>query len=240
MNEHILFFRENLAQFNIKPPDEVLVEMIQYLSHLFTANQKTNLTSITDWEEAIIKHLIDSLLIVKTDYWQKAERILDVGSGAGFPGIPLALCCRDREIVLIEANRKKVGFLQQIKDLFGLSNLQIISDRAESVAHCREYREQFHLVTARAVANLPTLLELSTPFCRIGGVFIAYKGPDIKEEVASSQKAFKILGNEFIKSYTFMLPHGKGRRNLIICQKIVTTPEKYPRRPGIPNKKPLL
>lgn len=240
MNEHLLFFRENLAQFDINLTDKVLADQIQYLSHLFAANQKINLTSITDWEEAIIKHLIDSLLIMKTDYWQKAEKILDVGSGAGFPGIPLALCHRDREIVLIEANRKKAGFLHQIKDHYGLSNLQIISERAESVARHREYREQFHLVTARAVANLPTLLELTTPFCRIGGVFIAYKGPETYEEIVSSQLAFKSLASEFIKSYTFILPHGKGKRNLLICRKIAATPEKYPRRPGIPNKKPLI
>ncbi|HHU50508.1 MAG TPA: 16S rRNA (guanine(527)-N(7))-methyltransferase RsmG [Firmicutes bacterium] len=240
MNELLLFFREKLTQFDIRPPDNVLVEEIQYLSHLFSANQKTNLTAITDWQEAIIKHLIDSLLIVKTDYWQHAEKILDIGSGAGFPGIPLALCHRDREIVLVEANQKKAAFLHQIKDLFKLSNLRIISDRAESVAHCRQYREQFHLVTARAVANLPTLLELATPFCRIGGVFIAYKGPDINEEVITAQVAFEILGSEFVKSYAFVLPCGKGKRNLIVCQKIAATPEKYPRRPGIPNKKPLI
>lgn len=240
MTDHLLFLQENLNQFDLHLKDEVLTDLTEYVSDLFIANRKINLTSITDWQEAIIKHLIDSLLILKTDYWQNAERVIDVGTGPGFPGIPLALCNRDRNIFLLEASQKKAGFLHEVKEKYKLSNVQIISDRAESAAYNKEYRENFHLVTARAVAALPTLLELTIPFCKVGGVFIAYKGPEIAEEIASAQNALTCLGANFIKAYTFDLPHGKGRRNLIICKKIAPTQEKYPRRPGIPNKKPLI
>jgi 16S rRNA (guanine527-N7)-methyltransferase len=240
MTEYQLFLQENLNQIDLKLKDNVLTELIEYLSDLLIANQRINLTSITDWREAIIKHLVDSLLILKTDYWQNAEEVMDVGTGPGFPGIPLAFSNRDRSIYLLEANRKKAGFLHEVKEKYELSNVQIISDRAELAAYKEEYRENFDLVTARAVAALPTLLELTTPFCKVGGVFVAYKGPEITEEIASAQNALTYLGVTFIKAYTSDLPHGKGRRNLVVYKKTAPTQEKYPRRPGIPSKKPLI
>ena len=214
--------------------------MYFFLLRLAEANQKTNLTSIVAWDEMVIKHLLDSLVLLKTPWWREKGSLLDVGSGAGFPGLPLALLFPEKPVFLVEANTKKVRFLESIKKEQGLTSLNILSGRAETLARQPSYRETFSLVIARAVARLPALLELTLPFCRVGGFFIAYKGPRAREELAEAQKAGQILGASFVSSYLYQLPRDKGERILLVFKKISVTPEKYPRRPGIPEKRPLI
>lgn len=240
MLEYTRSLQEKLDLFSLHFKEEVLEDILNFMVFLFETNKQTNLTSITNWEEAIIKHIIDSFLIIKTDYWLESKNIIDVGSGPGFPGIPLLFTNRDKKIYLVESNHKKVSFLKETKKRFSLDNLHILCDRAETVAGKKEFREGFDLVLARALASLPSLLELTLPFCRTGGIFCAYKGPDYKQELKTAKTALLTLGAEFRTNYSFVLPNNQGKRSLLIFQKTKRTPDQYPRRPGIPTKRPLI
>ena len=228
-----------ITEFGLSLPGKKIDKLCQFLCRLAEANKKTNLTSLTAWDDMVIKHLLDSLVLLKTPWWQEEGSLMDVGSGAGFPGLLLALLFPEKEIYLLEANKKKARFLQAIKEEQGLSSLFILPDRAETIARHQSYREKNFLVVARAVAALPSLLEITLPFCRLGGFFIAYKGPRAWEELIEAAKAAGILGGSFFSTHPYQLPCAKGERILLVYRKIFPTPDKYPRRPGIPEKRPL-
>jgi len=213
--------------------------LVIYLQLVLKKNQQTNLTAITNWEEAVIKHLYDSLMVVRWPFWPTASKILDLGTGAGFPGIPLAILCPQQQYCLVEANKKKAEFLSFIKNELRLDNISVVNDRAENIARQQKYREQYEIVTARAVANTAVLLELAIPLCQKDGYFIAYKGGNYQNELALAQNAIEILDAPLVKEIPYELPNDFGRRCLLIFQKTKTTPDKYPRRPGIPEKRPL-
>ncbi len=219
-----------LEQFNI------------YYQELVDWNKRVNLTAITDYEEVQIKHFFDSLTV--TLGWQPPvsgadSQLIDVGTGAGIPGIPLKILFPDIKLVLLDSTAKKAAFLDHLKQKLRLDNVEIVVGRAEEVAHETQYREKFDMVLSRGVASLPTLVELTLPFCKIGGSFIAQKKGAIDPEISSSSKAISLLGGSLREVKRVDLEEFTDERRLIIIDKLSPTPQHYPRRPGIPSKRPL-
>ncbi|NLY89281.1 MAG: 16S rRNA (guanine(527)-N(7))-methyltransferase RsmG [Firmicutes bacterium] len=245
MNAGYELLQKALGEFGLALPPEKVQRLYKFLCRLLQANRKMNLTALTSWEDVVSKHLLDSLALFRTAWWQQMHNcawdpLLDVGSGAGFPGLLFALLFPEKRIFLLEANKKKARFLQGIKEEENLPMLSILPDRAENLGKEASYREQFSLVTARAVARLPELLELTLPFCRCGGFFLAYKGPQAQQELAEAATACRVLGGRLHATYPYHLPWEKGERTLLLFAKVSPTPARYPRRPGIPKKRPLL
>ncbi len=207
-------------------------KFIKYQEMLIETNKKFNLTSIDDPEEIKIKHFEDSLTI--KNYINKGMKVLDIGSGAGFPGIPLRIE-KDFDLTLIDSVNKKVKFMNEVIEELGLENTRAIHVRAEDFA--KDNREKFDLVISRAVANLSTLSEYALPFLKVGGIFIAMKGPKAEEEYKDAQNALKILGGELINIDTIDL-HGNTRKNILI-KKVRSTKKKYPRGKNQAKKNPL-
>lgn len=238
MNETQRFMNNALKPFPQICPEK-REKIFRYLSLVLETNRTTNLTAITNWEEAVIKHIYDSLMVTRLLTWANWSKVLDLGSGAGFPGVPLAIAFPQQAYYLLEANKKKADFLRLVKERFQLENLFILNERAEIIAHQEKHRSQYQTVTARAVAETAVLLELAVPFCQTGGLFVAYKGKNYQEEIAKANQAQETLGAVLKGKYQYELPFAMGDRTILIFQKKRPTPEKYPRRPGIPAKRPL-
>jgi 16S rRNA (guanine527-N7)-methyltransferase len=214
-----------------------------YYQELIEWNKKVNLTAITDYSSVQIKHFLDSLTVILALPEEGMERpdfnIVDVGTGAGFPGIPLKILFPQPRLVLIEPTTKKTAFLHHIIRKLELENVEVLNNRAEDAAHLPLYREQFALVLSRAVALLPTLVELTLPFCQIGGRFIAQKKGEIDQEMNRAGKAIAALGGKLDQLKRIELDEFDDARYLVIIDKICPTPGKYPRRPGVPRRRPL-
>lgn len=211
----------------------------QYLQLLLEANEKTNLTAIKDYGEAYIKHLQDSLAISLWDGWDQVERGIDLGSGGGLPGIPLAISFPNKQFILLESNNKKVRFMTEVKQELNLNNVEIIHGRAEEYGQNTKWRESMDFIISRAVASLSVLIELSIPLLKIKGTMIAYKGPNIDEEIMNSMNARQLLKTSDPMVISYELPEQAGSRNLVIMEKLGPTDKSYPRRPGMPEKRPL-
>ena len=214
-----------------------------YYQELLAWNQRMNLTAITDYEEVQVKHFLDSLTV--TLAWpppvNKADlSLIDVGTGAGLPGIPLKILFPNVRLMLLDATAKKAAFLRHLTAKLGLGNAEVAVGRAEEVAHQSEYRERFDVVLSRSVAPLPTLVELTLPFCAIGGSFIAQKKGEVDPEISQANKAISTLGGNLRKVKGIELAEFPDERKLLIIDKISATPHQYPRRPGVPAKRPLL
>jgi 16S rRNA (guanine527-N7)-methyltransferase len=210
-----------------------------YYHELVDWNQQINLTAIIDYEEVQLKHFLDSLTVSLVGKPTKGNSVIDVGTGAGMPGIPLKIAFPDIKLVLLEATVKKVSFLHHIRQKLGLNDVEIVVGRAEEIAHVPRYREQFELVLSRAVAPLPTLVELTLPFCALGGSFIAQKKGNVDEEVNLAGKAIDTLGGRLRETKRIEIEEFADERCLVVIDKISPTPEQYPRRPGVPGKRPL-
>jgi 16S rRNA (guanine527-N7)-methyltransferase len=230
---------KHLQQLNIEITVAQYEKLFVYLQKLLITNQTTNLTAITDYSEALVKHLFDSLIILDQPVFINANNILDVGSGAGLPSIPLAICHPEKRFFSLEATRKKVNFQQQACEELDIKNHFVFWGRAEEYAHDRNHREQYDLVLARALAATDTLAELTLPFVALDQYAIYYKAKEYLSELQNAEKAIKLLGGLVIKSVKTDLPDENGTRSLIMIKKLNTTPKNYPRRSGLPQKAPL-
>ncbi|MHB8105783.1 MAG: 16S rRNA (guanine(527)-N(7))-methyltransferase RsmG [Dehalococcoidales bacterium] len=214
-----------------------------YYQQLIEWNKRINLTKITDYEEVQVKHFLDSLMVATVLDLKSGKpglEIIDVGTGAGMPGIPLKIIFPDIKLTLLEVTVKKTKFLEYIINELNLKDVKIIVDRAETAAHDVHYREKFDIVLSRAVAALPALAELTLPFCNIGGLCVAYKKGDIKEEVEQAKKAIEVMGGKLREVKPVKLKELDDNRWLVIIDKIESTPAAYPRRPGMPEKRPII
>ncbi len=211
-----------------------------YYEELVAWNKKMNLTSIIEYEPVQVNHFLDSLTVLLA--WEPGtgtSKVLDVGTGAGLPGIPLKIVFPQIQLFLLEATAKKTDFLKYLKLKLGFDDIEVILGRAEDVAHLSQYREQYDLVLSRAVASLAALAELALPFCKIGASFIAHKKGDISVEIEKAKKAISILGGELKTVQPVAMPEFSDNRCLIVVNKVSPTPGQYPRRSGIPAKNPL-
>lgn len=202
-------------------------------------NYKIDITKIVEEEEVYIKHFIDSLLITKSGVIEKNQEIIDIGTGGGFPGIPLKILNDSLSFVLLDSLKKRINFLDVVVEELELDNVVNVHGRAEEIARKDGIREGFDIATSRAVAPMQTLLEYCLPFVKVGGYFIAMKGPNYKEELNASKGAIKLLGGHLDKVIEYELPNGFGSRSLILFKKIKNTPHRFPRAGGKPKSKPL-
>ncbi|WP_059105089.1 16S rRNA (guanine(527)-N(7))-methyltransferase RsmG [Shouchella shacheensis] len=210
----------------------------RYFELLVEWNEKMNLTAITDEDDVYLKHFFDSLS-ASFFYSFSEQRILDVGAGAGFPSLPLKILYPDIHVSIIDSLKKRIGFLRHLADELKLDGVAFYHDRAEIAGKDSAHREQYEVVTARAVARLSVLSELCLPFVKVGGDFIALKGAGTQDELSDGEKAVAMLGGKVSANHSFSLPIEESERHILHIQKIKATPKKYPRKPGIPNKQPL-
>lgn len=222
---------------DIKFTEEQIEKFYTYMNLLIEWNEKINLTTIVEPKEIILKHFIDSLTILK--YIEKNKKMIDIGTGAGFPGIPIKIMKEDIQVILLDSLNKRINFLNEVINELNLKNICTIHARIEDYGRNKQARESFDIVTSRAVANLSTLSEYMLPMTKVGGKSICMKGMEIEEELNKSKKAIEILGGKVEEIETFMLPKSDNKRNIIIVQKTRNTPNKYPRKAGVPSKTPI-
>ena len=230
-------FKEKLSKKCPELIEEMQQQFEDYMKLLLEWNEKINLTAITEEDEIILKHFVDSLTISK--YIKEGNSIVDVGTGAGFPGIPLKIARKDLKITLVDSLNKRILFLNEVIEKLGLGDIETLHFRAEEFGQNKKYRESFDIATSRAVANLSTLVEYLLPLVKVGGICVCMKGSEIKEELENSKKAIEILGGEVDQVEEFYLPGTDIKRSIVIVKKISYTPKKYPRKPGIPAKEPI-
>ena len=234
MNE--LEFYKELEKINIKLNDIQKEQFNKYYEYLIEYNSHTNLTTITTKEDVYLKHFYDSILLSQTIDFNNINNLLDIGCGAGFPGLVLKIIYPHIDLTLLDSNNKKTTFCKKMSEILNVENVEVINNRAEE--YIKERRENFDLVTARAVKNLPVLVELSIPYVKENGYFIAMKS-EYQEELNNSLKGINVLGGKYIGTKNINLPNDKGTRNFIIIKKINKTNEKYPRQYNRILKKPL-
>ncbi len=226
-----------MAAVNLNLDQNTITMLEQHWQLVMERNAVVNLTAITDQAAVISKHYLDCLLALP--YLSASGKALDIGSGGGFPGLVLAIAQQRLFWTLVESVNKKADFLRQAASKLSLSNVTVVAARAETIGRDGAYRGNFDLVTARAVAELASLLEYALPLLKIGGRFIAYKGPDAAMEAAHAGNALDILGGKIVDVIDLQLPFGGVRRSIVIIEKIIATPDKYPRREGMAVKRPL-
>ena len=229
-----------LEKLNIFLEEEQINQFYKYMNILIEWNKNINLTAITDPKEVILKHFIDSIYVLKNIEISSNSSIIDIGTGAGFPGIPLKIVRKDLNVTLLDSLNKRIMFLDNVINNLGLKDISTIHGRAEEMGKNKKYREMFDYAISRAVANLTVLSEYMIPFVKLGGKSICMKGGNIKEELENSQKALGILGGNLIHVEEFNLLDTDIKRSLIIIEKCKITPIKYPRKPGTPVKEPLI
>ncbi|MDZ5710598.1 16S rRNA (guanine(527)-N(7))-methyltransferase RsmG [Jeotgalibacillus haloalkalitolerans] len=232
-------FYEQLKAKGITLSDEQLQQFRKYHEILVEWNEKMNLTAITDREEVYLKHFYDSITAAFYFDFTKPMSICDVGAGAGFPSIPLKICFPHLNVSIVDSLNKRITFLNHLADELKLEDVHFYHDRAETFGKNADHREQYDLVTARAVARLSVLSELCLPLAKTGGHFVAMKGAGASEELDAGQKAITLLGGKKTAVHAFTLPEEESERSVIVVEKVKSTPKKYPRKPGTPNKSPL-
>ena len=230
-------FIEEANKISITFTDTQLEQFRMYYEMLVEKNKVMNLTGITEWNEVLEKHFLDSISLIRAIDLDQELTVMDMGTGAGFPGIPLKIAFPKLKVTLADSLNKRVLFLQEVIYSLKLEGIEAIHGRAEDLARDKKYREQYDLAVSRAVANLSTLSEYCLPFVKIGGKFISYKSGEIEGEVSSSKSAVFLLGGKIINSVKFEL--GESGRSFIVIDKVNGTPKSYPRKAGTPSKKPL-
>ncbi len=232
-------FETELAELGLKISAQQLVQFEQYYRLLVEWNQKMNLTAITDKEEVYLKHFFDSLTLAKMPGFTGEGSLCDVGSGAGFPSIPLKILYPDLEVTIVDSLQKRLTFLENLVAALNLKKVTLWHGRAEDFGQAPSYRASFDYVTARAVARLNILAELCLPLVKKGGTFYALKAAKSEEELTEAKHAISLLGGKFLRDETFILPESGEKRHILMIRKAKETPNKYPRKAGLPNKKPL-
>jgi len=227
----------NLKNLNIDLTEEQLNSFYKYMNLLIEKNKVMNLTGITDPKDIVLKHFIDSLTVLK--YVQDGSFLIDVGTGAGFPGLPLKIANASIEVTLLDSLNKRINFLNEVVNENNLGNITTIHGRAEDFGQNQKYRENFDVVVSRAVAPLNILLEYMLPFVKMGGKCICMKGSNCEEEIENAKKAIKVLGGEIEKIEEFTLPNSDNNRTILIIKKVKKTDRQYPRKAGIPTKNPI-
>ena len=232
-------FDNELEKMNIRLTDDQKSQFDLYYELLIEWNRVMNLTGITDYDEVNLKHFTDSLTISRIIDMAQINTLIDVGTGVGFPGIPIKIAFPHIKVYLLDSLNKRIKFLNEVIKKLGLKNIYAFHGRAEDFAKDRQYREKFDVCVSRAVANLSTLSEYCIPFVKTGGYFVSYKGGDSDEEVIRSENAITLLGGEIENTDRFFLPDTDMGRTLIKIRKKRSTPNRYPRKAGIPSKEPL-
>ncbi len=233
------FFYKYLNELGITLTVSQMEQFLLYYNILVEKNKVMNLTAIINFDSVVRKHFIDSLCLVKMMSDPGNIKVLDLGTGAGFPGVPLKIIFPEIELVLLDSTKKKLRFLNIVIDKLGLTNTSTIHGRAEDIAKIPEYREQFDLCVSRAVADLSVLIEYGLPFVKVGGKFIAYKSDDITEELDIAKTAITLLGGKTERVIKYTLPGGDDGRSLICIGKQKISPSAYPRKAGVPKQEPL-
>ena len=239
MNYNLEKFKNGLQQLHIELSEKQMEQFLQYYEMLVEKNKVMNLTAITEFDEVVEKHFLDSVSLTKQMDLHQPLKVLDLGTGAGFPGIPLKIVFPELEITLMDSLNKRVLFLQDVISSLQLQNIEAIHGRAEEAARNKKYREGFDLCVSRAVANISTLSEYCLPFVKIGGSFISYKSSTIEDELEDGKKGIAILGGKVKDVYKFTLPDSELQRSFVIIEKEKKTPKAYPRKAGTPSKEQL-
>ena len=243
MNYDLTSFEKGLEQLSITLSGEQKQQFLTYYEYLVEKNKVMNLTAITEYEEVITKHFLDSLAVVKTSCFKPeklaGKRLIDIGTGAGFPGIPLKIAFPELEILLLDSLNKRINFLNEVTEMLGLTKINTVHGRAEDYAKQKGYRESFDFCVSRAVANLSTLSEYCIPFVKQGGCFISYKSGSVDQELIQAEKAVKILGGQREEVVRFSIAETDMDRSFVVIHKAKPTPKKYPRKAGLPSKEPL-
>ncbi len=237
MNDNLL--RDKAKEIGIELTDLQIDQFNEFYRLMVEWNKVMNLTGITEYEEVVEKHFIDSLSLVKVIDISQVDSVIDVGTGAGFPGIPLKIAFPHLNITLLDSLNKRIKFLNEVIESIGLENITTIHGRAEDFAKQENYREQFDLCVSRAVANLATLSEYCLPYVKLGGRFVSYKSGEIDEEVENSKTAIKVLGGKLKKIEKFQLLGTDIGRSFVEIQKVKNTGKKFPRKAGLPAKEPI-
>ena len=244
--EHISQFEKDLEELSITLSSEQMNQFLRYYEMLVEKNKVMNLTTITAFDEVLKKHFIDSLSLVKVCNLRESISVIDVGTGAGFPGIPLKIAFPNLKVTLLDSLQKRVFFLQEVSEALGLYDVEAVHGRAEDFAKPSQLREKFDLCVSSAVANLSTLSEYCRPYVKVGGKFVSYKSEKVSmdsgrnlTEAEQAENAITVLGGKMVEQKNFLLPSSDISRKLIVIEKCRPTPKRYPRKAGTANKKPL-
>lgn len=240
--EGLKIFYKGLEELGIELSEKQIHQFIKYYEMLVEKNKVMNLTAITEFNEVIVKHFIDSLALVKVvdkDDLSNGISIIDIGTGAGFPGIPLKIAFPNINITLLDSLNKRINFLKEVSDELGFEGIDFIHGRSEDFGRNPQFREKFDICVSRAVANLATLSEFCVPFVKVGGSFISYKAGDCGEEVKESMKAVEKMGGKIINQLEYMVPTSDLNRVLLFIEKEKATPKSFPRKAGTPAKEPI-
>lgn len=232
-------FHKDLSDLNIHITEMQIRQFLTYYEMLTEWNEVMNLTAITEYEDVIKKHFVDSVSLVKACDLSGSLSVIDIGTGAGFPGLALKIAFPDLNVILLDSLNKRIRFLNEVIEKLGLQGIEAVHGRAEDYAKQDKYREGFDLCVSRAVANLSTLSEYCLPFVKVGGLFVSYKSEKVSEELRSAEHAISLLGGKVEKQVEFTLPDSDIYRNLLVVKKRKNTPSQYPRKAGLPGKEPL-
>lgn len=239
MNYDFSHFQKILEKWEIPFSSEQQEQFVTYYKMLVEKNKVMNLTAITEFDEVLDKHFLDSIALARYVDLTKSISLIDLGTGAGFPGMPLKIMFPNLKVTLADSLNKRIVFLNEVIGELGLTDIQTVHARAEDLAHNSDYREQYDYCVSRAVANLSSLSEYCLPFVRIGGTFISYKSGEIEEELAAAKKAIFLLGGQFDQVIPFQLDGTDLGRSFVLINKDKKTSKTYPRKSGMPTKKPL-
>lgn len=239
MNYDTTQFEKDLSEIGVTLTEQQINQFLRYYELLVEWNEKMNLTAITTYDEVMKKHFVDSLSLIKTYDISKQVKVIDVGTGAGFPGLALKIAYPALQVTLLDSLNKRINFLNEVIAQLGLTGVETVHGRAEDFAKPNMLREKFDLCVSRAVANMSTLSEYCLPFVKVGGEFISYKSEKIDEEMSKAKNAIFILGGKLQRNEEFYLPDSDIYRNLVVIKKTKETPKKYPRKAGLPSKEPL-